>query len=151
MVKRVNALRAIKRTLYLSGLFEEEPPDVYPKNHHNLGPKTEKIIVSEKLYLNPELTISILAKEVGTNRTYLSRFFSEEKQSNFRDYINVLRADHAMTLLISNKQYTLADIAMLSGFGSVRALNRAFLKNHGKLPSQLRKELIRADAEPPLR
>ncbi|MFA6334206.1 MAG: helix-turn-helix transcriptional regulator [Bacteroidales bacterium] len=102
------------------------------------------------LYLDPGLTINKLAKEIGTNRTYLSKFFSGEKGCKFRDYINMLRAEHAKSLLLTIKRYAIADIAILSGFGSVRALNRAFRKNFGKLPSQLRKELLRADSEPPL-
>lgn len=150
MVKQVHALKIVKRILYLSGLLAEESSDNYPKNSFKISVKTERIIMTKKLFLDPEFTITTLAKEIGTNRTYLSKFFREEKECKFRDYINLLRAEHAKSLLFSFKKYAMEDIAILSGFGSVRALNRSFCKNFGKLPTQYRKEYLTVISKLPL-
>lgn len=148
MIRPALNIRFIKRVLFLSGLLKEEPGEDYPKNAPQFGLKAENVIVSKQLYLNPELTLNMVAREIGTNRTYLSKFFSNEKGCMFRDYINLLRAEQAKSLLISVKHYAIADIAIMSGFGSVRSMNRAFSKKYGKLPSQMRRDLLREGSVP---
>ena len=54
-----------------------------------LEKEINKLFVEEKLYLNPQLKLSDVARQVGTNRTYLSRFFNQEKQMTFYDYVNL--------------------------------------------------------------
>ncbi len=44
--------------------------------------------------------------KMGTNRTYLSRFFNQEKQMTFFDYVNNLRVEHAVGLLKNVKPAT---------------------------------------------
>lgn len=140
MTRRATAIKIIKKFLYLSGLLEEDvKEDCYVKISKACK-KTENAIEIRKLYLNPCFTLTMLAKEIGTNRTYLSRYISEVKKCRFTDYINNLRAEHAKNLLQTPGIQSLADIAMMSGFGSVRAMNRSFLKNYGKLPATIRKE-----------
>jgi len=142
MNRQTSAYRLFKRILYLSGLLAEEPSEVYPKKISDIGVRTERVIVEKKLYLDSVLTIKMLAKEIGTNRTYLSKFFKEEKECSFKDYINFFIAEYAKTLLFSPKKQAMADIAIMSGFGSVRAMNRSFIKNFGNLPARLRKEYL---------
>jgi AraC-like DNA-binding protein len=141
------AVKVIKRVLYLTGLFAEDASDSYPAQIPGIGARMDKLLISKKLYLDPELTISVLAKEVGTNRTYLSKYISHEKKCGFREYLNSLRCEHAQSLL-SKKDLTLSDISIISGFGSIRAMNRVFSKYYGKLPSKIRKELLIKDSAP---
>lgn len=142
MIRRDTGIKIIKKVLYLSGILEE---DVRGDNYTKVSAvckKAEDVIDIKKLYLNPGFTIAMLAKEIGTNRTYLSRYISEVKKIRFTDYINNLRAEHAKSLLQKPGTQPLADIAMISGFGSVRAMNRSFMKNYGKLPATIRKEYL---------
>ena len=53
--------------------------------------RVEKLMVEKKLYLNPELTLQMLADEVGTNRTYLSRMFSQKMGIGFNHYLTNAR------------------------------------------------------------
>ncbi|MFA5849431.1 MAG: helix-turn-helix domain-containing protein [Bacteroidales bacterium] len=142
MIRFGAAIKIIKKLLYLSGLLEEEIKEHSYTKISDVCKKTENAIETKKLYLNPGFTIAMLAKEIGTNRTYLSRYISGVKRCRFTDYINNLRAEHAKSLLQAPGILPLADIAMISGFGSVRAMNRSFLKNYGKLPATVRKEYL---------
>ncbi|OFY43229.1 MAG: hypothetical protein A2X18_09310 [Bacteroidetes bacterium GWF2_40_14] len=150
MNRRGAAIKIIKKVLFLSGLLEEDiKEDCYVKIPKACT-KTENAIETRKLYLNQGFTLTMLAKELGTNRTYLSRYIGEVKRCRFTDYINNLRAEHAKNLLLTQEIQPLADIAMISGFGSVRAMNRSFLKNYGKLPATIRKEyLVRSISRDP--
>lgn len=88
-----------------------------------LEKELNKLFIEEKLYLNPQLKLSDVARQVGTNRTYLSRFFNQEKQMTFFDYVNNLRVEHAVGLL-QKSNLRLNVIAEQSGFNSISTFRR---------------------------
>jgi AraC-like DNA-binding protein len=53
--------------------------------------KVRKICKRERPHLNSHLKITDFARDVGTNRTYLSRYINENYGMNFSTYINRLR------------------------------------------------------------
>ena len=101
----------------------------------------EEMVESKALYLNKDLTLSDLARAVGTNRTYLSDYFSNHKHTTFYDYINELRiVKKAIPLLQQHPEYTMEFIAAESGFNSLSTFRRAFTKLKGMSPGQYRSE-----------
>lgn len=107
------------------------------------SPKTDldeiihSLFVKEKIFLNPRLKLSDVARMAGTNRTYLSRFFNNDKDSTFYEYVNTLRVDYASELL-SSTTMSIEDIAEKSGFNSRTSFYRVFLSIKGISPSQYR-------------
>lgn len=98
-----------------------------------------KAMDEKELYLDPNLTLQSLATTIGTNRTYLSRYLSEVKETNFYDYINQLRIHQkSVPLLADENKYTLDYIALKSGFNSLSTFQRAFRKYKGVTPGQFR-------------
>ena len=57
--------------------------------------RVDEVMSSRYLFLNDSLTLELLAKEVGTNRTYLSRMFNRRKKVGFEPYLSTLRLRHA--------------------------------------------------------
>jgi AraC-like DNA-binding protein len=99
------------------------------------------IIEGEELYLNPTLSIKELAAHVGTNRTYLSDYFTHVQQTTFYDYINRLRIEKkSIPLMQQHPEYTLEQIATESGFQSISTFRRSFQKLKGVMPSEYRKQ-----------
>lgn len=94
--------------------------------------------VTQQLFLNPHLRLSDVATKVGTNRTYLSRFFNQEKGHTFYDYVNGLRLDYAENLLLTTPD-SLAKIAESSGFNSLSTFRRAFATRHNCSPAEFRR------------
>ena len=78
-----------------------------------------------------------VAREVGSNRTYVSNFFNRDAGATFYDYVNNLRIEHACHLLRSTS-LTIADIAQQSGFNSSQAFIRVFVRIKGITPSEHR-------------
>ena len=60
---------------------------------YNIEPLLQKHCIDTQLYLQHDLTLFQLAKAVGTNRFYLSQYFSS-KGMNYNTYINDLRINH---------------------------------------------------------
>ena len=92
-----------------------------------LSMRVDDIMRERRLFLDPGLTLDMLAQEVGTNRTYLSRMFNNRKRIPYLVYLNNLRIDHALSLLQSGVD-DLPLIAANSGFASERAFYRALVE-----------------------
>lgn len=107
--------------------------------------KLEHIFFEEKLFLNPELTISFLSKSIDIPVKQISQVINETYQNNFFDYINKLRIEYAKSLIVkankSDKQITFQQIFYDSGFSSKSTFNRAFKKFTGLTPSKFNEKL----------
>lgn len=93
---------------------------------------------NQKKYCQQNLTIVILAKEIGTNQKYLSRYFNETCNLSFRDWLNDLRMQEAKKILLDNSNITVESIASECGFTSRTHFHTLFVKMFGMTPSQYR-------------
>jgi AraC-like DNA-binding protein len=100
--------------------------------------KIETLIQEEKLFENPELTLTDLAKRLETNASVISKTINQGFQMNFNDCINNYRVEAVKSRFASgeHKKSTLLGIAYDSGFNSKATFNRAFKKNTGKTPKE---------------
>lgn len=109
-----------------------------PKKATNLN---HNALTKLLLYINEHYTENIdlttAAKELGYNKTYLSRCVSTIPNMNFRRLVNSLRIDYAKNLLIAT-DYKIFDIAQECGFSNERTLQRAFFEIVGKTPKEYR-------------
>jgi AraC-like DNA-binding protein len=93
----------------------------------------EKLVAhleAKKAYLDPEITLSVLAKKIGTNASVLSKVVNDNMGQNFNDFINGYRVREVIVLLKAGEQkrQTLLGIAYDCGFNSKATFNRAFKK-----------------------
>jgi len=86
-------------------------------------------------------TVETLAKELKVSSRHLRRALQREYQKTPLDIALDYRLQIAEELVVDS-QHQIADIAVLSGFSSVRRFNEVFLERYGTNPSELRK-LIR--------
>lgn len=84
-------------------------------------------------YTEP-LTLDILSKQLHLNKYYISHIFQERMDISYKDFINSLRVEHACHLLTGDTAIT--DVALASGFSTIRTFNRAFLKHTGMTPRE---------------
>jgi AraC-like DNA-binding protein len=98
--------------------------------------KVEQLLAAESLYKNPELTLSILAKKLDTNPSFLSKVINNGFGINFNDFINQYRVQEVKKLLANpnNAHITIMSLAYDAGFNSKATFNRAFKKITGKNP-----------------
>ena len=97
--------------------------------HNNIGPLLQKYCIDTQLYLQHDLNLSQLAKAVGTNRFYLSQYFSNQGLT-YNAYINNLRVDHFVSLyreaVYAHRSFTAQQLAQESGFRSYNTFSSAF-------------------------
>ena len=100
----------------------------------NIGPLLEKKCEATQLYLQHDLTLLQLAKAIGTNRSYLSRYFAS-RGTTYNAYINDLRVNHFVCLyhksVASQRSFNAQQLARESGFRSYNTFGAAFKKTMG--------------------
>lgn len=109
--------------------------------------KVERIMQTEQLYLDPNITLSELAKKLKTNPSILSKVINSGFQQNFNDFINVQRVKDVQEKMQQEEyaHYTLMSIAFDSGFNSKSTFNRAFKKFAGMSPREFQESLRAAE------
>ena len=97
----------------------------------------EQVMEERQLYLNKNLTLADLARELNTNRTYVSNYLSQVRGQTFYDYVNQLRLECvSLPMLREHPEFTLDYVAEKSGFASISTFRRAFIKLTGQTPRQ---------------
>lgn len=98
--------------------------------------KIDEVMETQKIYLEPELTLTELAKKIGTNASLLSKVINGVYGKSFNDYVNEYRVEEAIRLSQTPgyENFNLLAIAYDAGFNSKSTFNRAFKKATGKSP-----------------
>lgn len=96
-----------------------------------------------KPYLEGELVLPQLAKQLGISSNYLSQVINEQLQINFYDFVNGYRVEEAKRIMLDSRQknINILNIALDSGFNSKSAFYTAFKKTTSMTPTQYRKSL----------
>jgi len=91
--------------------------------------------VDTQLYLQHDLTLLQLAQAIGTNRFYLSQYFSSHGKT-YNAYINDLRINHFMSLYreatAAQQPVTAQQLASDSGYRSYSTFSLAFKQRMGQ-------------------
>lgn len=97
---------------------------------------------ANKPFLNPELSLTDLAKQVTISRNQLSQVINSGVGDNFYNFINKFRVEEVKKLINSDfsKQYTIMSLANDAGFNSKSSFNNIFKKITGLTPSEYRDE-----------
>lgn len=98
----------------------------------------QRCMETDKLYLNPRLTLAELAQAAGTNKTYISTYINGQGKT-FYDYVNEYRVAESCRIIDEKVaacgRLSMADVASQSGFNSISTFNRYFSKLKGITPT----------------
>lgn len=82
----------------------------------------------KQVFLQSDISLTTLSRDLGTNRSYLSALINQQFGMNFNAYINQYRVKYVKDYLADNPKATKADIFEQAGFGSLSTLKRAMGK-----------------------
>lgn len=125
-----NELVIEKKKYAKSGLSEDSAKILHEKLKY--------LMISEKLFTEPELTLTDLASRLEVHPNYLSQVINELEGVSFYEYINNLRIEEFKKLVSipENQKYTLLALAYDCGFNSKTTFNRVFKKVTNLSPSE---------------
>jgi len=161
-------LRALRNPEVFEALEEEEsksgepkPVDLSPAVEENAGAskyagstlqETDKKKIldallhhmnSKRPYLEPELSLEQLARQLSVKPRALSQVINEMTGQSFFDFINTYRIEEAKRLLSdkSDPKITVLEILYEVGFNSKSSFNTIFKRQTGLTPSEFKKKM----------
>ncbi|HKK42483.1 MAG TPA: hypothetical protein VJ963_08750 [Bacteroidales bacterium] len=118
------------------GITEETNDGTVTKNHvfgkvqdNELANRLIRYFEDKKPFLKPDLTLTMVCKDIGTNRTYLSSVINSNFGVNFNTFVNQFRAKYVEEYLKHYPQTTKEELTQIGGFGSVSSLKRVLNKD----------------------
>ena len=101
----------------------------------NIEPLLKQYCEEPLFYLQYDISISRLAKEIGVNRFYLSQYFSSQGMT-YNEYINDLRINHFISLyheaIATHRIFSAQQLAQESGYRSYSTFNSVVKRKTGK-------------------
>lgn len=113
-----------------------ESPSVFmlsEEDVHEIMEKLNEIMVSERPYLDPDLTLNRLARKTGVPAKTLSAAINRSTGQSVSRLVNAARIKFAQAHLIQGN--TVTDSMLQSGFYTKSNFNREFLRVAGKSPT----------------
>ncbi|MCK5146285.1 helix-turn-helix domain-containing protein [bacterium] len=106
-----------------------------------VGKECLELLMKQKhIYLDPDLSLKVLAQKCRLHPNHLSRIINEHYGMSYNDYINRKRIEKATSLLNErNQTLSIQEIMESAGFYSKSVFNTAFKKWTGETPSQYRR------------
>jgi AraC-like DNA-binding protein len=125
------------------GKIKYEKSKISAEDIKAIHQKLYGLMQTEKIYTNPELTLSDLAQKINVHPNILSQVINSAEQKNFYDYINLQRIEEFKRLiaLSENQKFTLLSLAFDCGFNSKTSFNRNFKKATNLSPSEYLKQV----------
>jgi AraC-like DNA-binding protein len=110
------------------------------KNMDLLLDRIKKSVREEELFLDPEISVTSLARLLNTNSAYISQAINTRLNQRFSDFINQYRVEASKGLLLDpqNDKFTIEALAHQSGFRSKSAFYKAFQKSQGQSPAEFK-------------
>jgi len=101
--------------------------------------KAKKTAVNIKNYIDDnfcdsDLSLEKISSELFYNKKYVSHIFKSEMQMGFSDYLNIVRIQHACTL-IEQGMTSIKDIAAMCGFRDALYFSKMFKQKTKQTPS----------------
>jgi AraC-like DNA-binding protein len=116
---------------------------------HQLIEKLQKITLTEAQFRNPNLSMPLLARQLGISSQTLSQLLNDNLQKSFSHYLNEIRINAAKEKLLQTKPMKMDDIANECGFNSQSTFYAAFKKQTGTTPAKFREQNLSLAADIP--
>ena len=102
----------------------------------------KELIESERIYKNPDVTLSYLADKMNLLERDISFIINQYGEHNFAQFINQYRINEAQRLITQDSSSKMISIAYESGFNNLSTFNQVFKNITGGTPSEFRKKQL---------
>ena len=86
------------------------------------------------------ITLSDVAEQCYVSNEHLSRTFKKETGFSFREFLNIYRLKKAETILKTNPQYRIVDVALCCGFTDSNYFSKVYKQMYNISPTQAKKK-----------
>lgn len=125
---------------YLCGCLIEKTPFIQKGRNSGEEKLLDCIFIAIEKSIQNGGTLSDIAVRLNYEYSYLSKYFRRKTGMSFTEYLNLCRISLACGIL-RNENCKIADVAMRSGYLTLRSFNYNFIKITGMTPSKYREKI----------
>lgn len=127
MVDSYSLLQSRKREV------EKLPPNARQEEKYQ---EMVHLFKTEKIYLEPDFSLRMLAEKLGTNQSYVSCLLNSYLNMTFPQLRNALRMEYAIKIINENPSLKVEKVSLQCGYGTLVTFEREFKKKTGQSPSE---------------
>lgn len=119
---------------------QERTPTGMSKVQETILERQLKKWTADRKFTAGGITIADVARETGTNRTYISSFINTHYNMSFREWVNELRLEYAKELMRNSPELAMREVARLAGYLSLSYFTKTFKETEGITPGKWNKK-----------
>ena len=118
----------------------EDVTDPAKMEKNDLQTRITELVEEKQLFLIKDLKISDIARELGTNATYISACINGQMGISFPEFISRYRVDYALKLMQEHPEMSSVEVWEASGFNNEKTFFRRFRLQTGMTPAEWKKQ-----------
>ena len=118
----------------------EDVTDPAKMEKNDLQTRITDLVEEKQLFLIKDLKISDIARELGTNATYISACINGQMGISFPEFISRYRVDYALKLMQEHPEMSSVEVWEASGFNNEKTFFRRFRLQTGMTPAEWKKQ-----------
>lgn len=105
----------------------------------NEGNRMRNVFEFTMDHFKSEITLDTISEVANMTNNAFCKYFKKRTNKTYITFLNELRIEHASKLLLSNNEFTIAEIAELSGYNNLSNFNRQFQIHKQQSPTEFKK------------
>lgn len=137
----IRAMDSYSERMWEINQIKKDEEDFKPQN--DIGNNAIRYI--KENFSSTDISLNLLSEYFFVSQSYLAKIIKQKTGTNFTDYLNKLRIDMSIKLLLDeNIAYSIKDVSDRVGYNSQHYFSRAFKNYMGISPSKYRnkKEVV---------
>ena len=118
----------------------EDVPDPAKMEKYDLQTRITDLVEEKQLFLIKDLKITDIARELGTNVTYISACINGQMGISFPEFISRYRVEYALKLMQEHPEMSSVEVWDASGFNNEKTFFRRFRLQTGMTPAEWKKQ-----------
>ena len=118
----------------------EDVTDPAKMEKNDLQTRITDLVEEKQLFLIKDLKITDIARELGTNATYISACINGQMGISFPEFISRYRVDYALKLMQEHPEMSSVEVWEASGFNNEKTFFRRFRLQTGMTPAEWKKQ-----------
>ena len=124
---------------------EKEVEDPAKLERNDLQTRITDLVEEKQLFLIKDLKITDIARELGTNATYISACINGQMGISFPEFISRYRVEYALKLMQEHPEMSSVEVWDASGFNNEKTFFRRFRLQTGMTPAEWKKQNLTKD------
>ncbi|MCV4232857.1 response regulator transcription factor [Virgibacillus sp. LDC1] len=140
--RKIDEARYAGEAIAVVETFIQEAERAIGETNTSVNPNMTRLLEYIQDHYADPITLTGVARQFHFNASYLSSYFAAYNGEGFSEYLNKIRLEKAMELLMTT-EHTISDISASVGYSDQSYFTKVFKKQTGISPSQFRRQDMR--------